>query len=118
NVVYNHNRRLGVDPYGLRFAGTDIDILSKEAVYAKTIAGVSWESKWLGDRLVNQLTGKFFRFNTRGIDGFMANATDLDDYTTSSNHNWGIGNAIKYTLGNRHLLRASFELTNRLPREN
>lgn len=117
NVVLNHNRRIGSDPYGLRFAGTDIDILSKEAIYAKTIAGISWESKWLSDRLVNQLTAKFFRFKTRGIDGFMANATDLDDYTTAENNNWGIGNAIKYTLGNRHLLRASFELTNRLPRE-
>ena len=118
NVVYNHSSRVGADPYGLRFAGTDIDILSKEAVYAKTIAGVAWQSKWLNDRLTNELTAKFFQFNTRGINGFMANATDLDDYTTSSNSNWGIGNAIKYTLGHRHLLRASFELTNRLPREN
>ncbi len=118
NMVFNHSKRIGADPYGLRFAGTDIDILSREAIYARTIAGVSWESKWLGDRLVNQLTAKFFRFNTRGINGFMANATDLDDYTTSENNNWGIGNAVKYSLGDRHLLRASFELTNRLPREN
>ena len=116
NVVYNHNRRIGSDPYGLRFAGTDIDVLSKEAIYAKTIAGLSWESKWLDGRLENQLTAKFFRFESRGINGFMANATDLDDYTSASNNNWGIGNAIKYTLGDRHLLRASFELTNRLPR--
>lgn len=118
NVVFNYNRRIGSDPYGLRFSGTDIDILSKEARYAKTIAGIAWESKWLSDRLVNQLTAKFFRFKTRGINGFMANATDLDDYTTSENNNWGIGNAVKYTIDDRHLLRASFELTNRLPREN
>ncbi|WP_262249944.1 TonB-dependent receptor [Parapedobacter soli] len=118
NVVYNHNRRIGSDPYGLRFAGTDIDILSKEAIYAKTITGISWESKWLNERLVNQLSAKFFRFKTRGINGFMANGTDLDDYTTSENNNWGIGNAMKYTLGDHHLLRASFELTSRLPREN
>lgn len=118
NIVLNRNRRIGSDPYGFRFTGTDIDILSKAAIYAKTIAGISWESKWLNERLVNQLSGKFFRFETRGINGFMANATDLDDYTTSENTNWGIGNAVKYTLGDRHLLRASFELTNRLPREN
>ncbi|HWK57852.1 MAG TPA: TonB-dependent receptor [Parapedobacter sp.] len=118
NVIFNHNKRIGTDPYGLRFAGTDIDILSKEASYAKTIAGISWESKWLSERLVNQLTAKFFHFKTRGINGFMANATDLNDYTTSEKSNWGIGNAIKYTIGDHHLLRASFELTNRLPREN
>lgn len=118
NIVSNHSKRIGSDPYGLRFAGTDIDILSKKAIYSKTIAGISWESKWLNARLVNQLTAKFFRFRTRGIDGFMANATDLDDYSSSENNNWGIGNAVKYTIGDRHLLRASFELTNRLPREN
>lgn len=118
NIVYNYSTRLGEDPYGFRFAGTDIDLLTKEATYAKTIAGIAWESKWLDDRLTNQLTGKFFHFSTKGINGFMANATDLDDYTTSSNSNWGIGNAVKYALGDRHLLRASVELTNRLPREN
>ncbi|HWK99577.1 MAG TPA: TonB-dependent receptor [Parapedobacter sp.] len=118
NVVLNHNRRIGSDPYGLRFSGTDIDVLSKEASYAKTIAGIAWESKWLNDRLVNELTAKFFHFKTRGINGFMANATDLNDFTTSKNNNWGIGNAVKYTIGDHHLLRASFELTNRLPREN
>ncbi|WP_079715293.1 TonB-dependent receptor [Parapedobacter luteus] len=118
NVVFNHNRRVGEDPYGMRFNGTDIDILSRAAIYAKTIAGITWESKWLDGRLTNQLVGKFFHFRTRGINGFMANATDLDHYTSSANSNWGIGNAMKYTMGDRHLLRASFELTNRLPREN
>lgn len=118
NIVYNRSKRLGEDPYGFRFAGTDIDVLSKEAIYAKTIAGISWESKWFDDKLTNQLTGKFFHFNTRGINGFMANATSLDDYTTSLNRNWGFGNAIKYTLSDRHLLRASLELTNRLPLAN
>src|SRR5690606_28730701 len=102
NIVYNYSTRMGEDPYGFRFAGTDIDLLTKEATYAKTIAGIAWESKWLDDRLTNQLTGKFFHFSTKGINGFMANATDLDDYTTSSNSNWGIGNAVKYALGDRH----------------
>lgn len=118
NLVYNRNKRLGEDPYGMRFSGTDIDILSREAVYAKTIAGLSWQSKWFDDKLVNQLTGKYFHFSTRGINGFMANATDLEHYTTSSHSNWGVSNAMKYTVNDRHLIRASFELTNRLPREN
>ncbi len=117
NVVYNRNKRLGTDPYGFRFTGTDIDILSREATYTKTIAGISWESKWLDERLTNQLTGKFFQFSTKGINGFMANATDLDQYTTSSNSNWGIGNAAKYTFDENNMVRVSFELTNRLPRE-
>lgn len=118
NLVYNYRTRIGEDPYGFRFNGTDIDILTKEAIYAKTIAGVAWESKWLDDRLSNELIAKFFHFGAKGINGFMANATDLEHYTKSSTNNWGIGNALKYTLGERHLIRASVELTNRLPREN
>jgi hypothetical protein len=31
NLMYNSISRLGEDPYGLRFNGTDIDVLSKEA---------------------------------------------------------------------------------------
>ncbi len=118
NIVYNSSSRLGEDPYGFRFNGTDIDILSKKAVYAKTIGGVSWESNWFDNKLTNQLTGKYFHYSTKGINGFMANATDLEHYTTSSNSNWGIANAVKYHISNRHLIRASLELTNRLPREN
>lgn len=117
NIVYNYSRRIGEDPYGFRFSGTDIDILSKEARYVKIIGGVSWESTWFDAKLTNQLTGKFFHFNTKGINGFMANAVNLENFTTSSGNNWGIANAIKYQVDSRHLIRASFELTNRLPRQ-
>ncbi len=117
NVVFNYNRRIGSDPYGFRFAGTDIDVLSREGIYQKTIAGLSWESKWLDNKLTNQLIGKYFHFKSRGINAFLANDTDLNKYTTVTNDNWGIGNAIKYELNARSFIRASAELTNRLPRE-
>jgi len=117
NVVLNYNRRIGSDPYGFRFAGTDIDVLSKESTYKKTIAGLSWESKWLDNKLTNQLIGKYFHYKSRGINAFLANDTDLSRYTTLTNDNWGIGNAVKYELNDRNFIRASAELTNRLPRE-
>lgn len=118
NFVYNRISRMGEDPYGFRFAGTDIDVLSKEAEYSKAIAGLMWESKWLDGKLSNQAMVKFFHYATRGINGFMANATDLDQFTEHSNQNWGLGNALKYTLNDKSFIRASIELTNRLPREN
>lgn len=117
NAVLNHNTREGSDPYGLRFAGTDIDILSKQATYQKRIFGLSWESNWLNAQLTNQATIKYFGFKAVGINGFMPNATDLNYFTTTVNHNFGIGNAIKYTIDARQFVRASVELTNRLPRE-
>jgi outer membrane receptor protein involved in Fe transport len=118
NLMYNSISRLGEDPYGLRFNGTDIDVLSKEANYTKTVAGLMWESKWLNGKLSNQAMVKFFHYGTRGINGFMANATDLDRYTKHSNQNWGLGDALKYTINENSFVRASIELTNRLPREN
>lgn len=117
NLVWNTSSRIGSDPYGLRFTGTDIDVLSKEAFYEKSIAGLSWESQWLGGKLINQATAKYFRYSARGINGFMANATDLDQYTTTNNANFGFGNALKYAWSPKQFIRASVELTNRLPRE-
>ncbi len=117
NIVLNYNRRIGSDPYGFRFNGTDIDVLSKEAIYQKTIAGLGWESKWLDGRLTNQLSAKFFSFSTKGINAFMANDTDLNNYTTSKNTNWGIAEAVKYQINDNSFVRASAELTNRLPRQ-
>lgn len=117
NLVLNHNSRIGSDPYGLRFSGTDIDVLSRRATYYKSIAGLTWESDWIDHTLTNQLSVKHFYFKAKGINGFMANATDLDQFTESHRHHFGIANALKYTLGRRSFLRASAELTNRLPRE-
>lgn len=117
NVVFNYNSRIGSDPLGFRFAGTDIDVLSKEAVYRKAIAGFAWESRWLADRLTNQLSVKYFNFRSKGINAFLSNDTDLNKYTTATDDNWGIGNAIKYQLNAHSFIRASAELTNRLPRE-
>lgn len=117
NVVYNYNRRIGKDPYGFRFTGTDIDVLSKEAVYQKTIAGLAWESKWLENKFTNQLSVKYFNFMSKGINAFLSNDTDLNRYTTATDDNWGIANALKYQIDSRSFIRASAELTNRLPRE-
>ncbi|WP_374741607.1 TonB-dependent receptor domain-containing protein [Parapedobacter sp. 2B3] len=115
NLVINYNQRIGSDPYGFRFAGTDIDILSRRAVYKKNIAGITWESKWLADKLTNQLSVKHFNFTSTGINAFLSNDTDLSKFTTATDHNWGVGNAIKYEINEHSILRASAELTNRLP---
>jgi len=117
NFVYNYNSRKGEDPYGMRFSNTDIDILSKEAVYNKIIAGLMWQSKWFDDKLTNQMTAKYFYFQTKGINGFLANGTDMDDYTIYKRHNWGVSDAIKYQIDTHSYIRSSLEWTNRLPRD-
>lgn len=115
NYTFHSSHRLGKDPYGLKIKGTGTDILSKEASYMKSVAGLSWESKYFRQRLTNQLLVKYFSFHTRGIDGFMDVNSNPEDYKTVGNHHWGIGNALKYQLNDRSFIRASAELTYRLP---
>ncbi len=115
NFILNRNTRRGSDPLGFRFTGTDIDVLSKEATYQKSILGLSWESNWFNKRLTNQLFIKHFSFTSKGINAFLSNDTDLNKYKSVSDQSWGFGNAVKYQINNRSFLRASVELTNRLP---
>lgn len=117
NFVYNYSNRTGEDKYGMRFNGTDIDILSKEAVYNKIISGLMWESKWMDGRLTNQVTAKHFYFRTKGINGFLSNSSNLEDYTSYSGHNWGASEAVKYQINDHSFVRSSLEWTNRLPRD-
>lgn len=115
NVVYNYNRRLGSDPYGLRFNGTDVDLLSKPADYAKMVAGLAWESFYSDRKLTNQLLVKHFSFYTKGVNGFLSINSNLDDYSTVRSSHWGIGDAVKYQINSKSFIRASAELTYRLP---
>lgn len=117
NVVFNSNHRLGSDPYGLTIKGTDIDVLSKIALYNKFITGASWESKWLNHKLTNQLLIKYFHYHTKGINGFLDNNSAIEDYVMTASSHWGFGDAVKYQLNNRSFIRASAELTYRLPNQ-
>ncbi|MFZ4863945.1 TonB-dependent receptor [Sphingobacterium sp. Mn56C] len=120
NTIYtsftlDHNMRKGSDPLGFRFTGTDVDILSKKATYRKSILGISWESNWWNKKLTNQLFVKHFGFSAKGINGFLSNDTDLSKYQSMSDFNFGYGNATKYQIDANSFVRASVELTNRLP---
>lgn len=118
NYTWSTSTRVGSDPLGFRFAGTDVDILSKEAQYQKSILGLSWESKWFANKLTNQFFVKHFSYSSTGINAFLSNDTDLNKFKKVSDQNFGFGNAIKYQLNPKSFFRASAELTNRLPREN
>jgi outer membrane receptor protein involved in Fe transport len=118
NWTLHWSHRLGEDPYGFRFEGTDIDVLSKKANYNKTVGGLSWQSLWLDNRLTNVASVKYFYFQSKGINGFMANETTLNDFQSFSQNHWGFSNALKYQVNAFQFVRASLEWTNRLPREN
>jgi outer membrane receptor protein involved in Fe transport len=118
NWTMHLSNRIGEDPYGLRFQGTDIDVLSRRATYNKSVGGISWQSQWLNDRLTNTASLKYFYYHSKGIDGFLANETQWDDYKSQHQHHWGASNAIKYQINPFQFVRGSVELTNRLPREN
>lgn len=116
NHVITSFERTGRDPFGARFNGTTTDVLSVPASYTKVVSALGLESA-IGPRLTNTLIGKFYRYNSSGIEAWQALSVSPSDRTRQSGMFWGIGNAVKYSLTDRSILRFSFEAANRLPEQ-
>ena len=116
NYVFTQAKRDGEDPYGQRLSGTDIDVLSLGSTYQKQVFGLSLDNYWMGEKFHNQLMGKFYRYNARGIQNtwLSTHVTDADKRQVSGNY-WGIAEALRYRLSASTFFRGSLEYTYRLP---
>ena len=117
NYVYTSSRRSGSDPYGTKFAGTDIDVLSIPALYNKQVVAAGLETKLFSEKLTNNLMGKFYRFSSRGIEAWAARPVEQNEQVSQSGQYWGFAEAIKYQLGEYSFARVSAEAANRLPEQ-
>lgn len=116
NYVYSYAKRDGEDPYGPRFEGTDIDVLSAPASYSKGVLGLGLTNRWWDNRMENNFLVKHYAYRSEGTQNtwFSTGITELDKRKTSDSH-WGIAEAIMYQLDSRSFLRASVEYAYRLP---
>lgn len=114
NVVFTGFSRKGDDPFGQRFAETDTDVLTAKAVYNKQIYGLGLTSKFLQDRLTNQLVVKYYRYSTHATD---ADYQGLEIAHNNSNSSFGVAEAIKWEVSSNSYLRASVETALRLPEQ-
>ncbi len=117
NYVITEAGRKGRDPYGPRFAGTDIDVLSVRTDYRKQVLGVSLESRWLDGRLTNTLMGKHYYYASSGTDTWASRPIAESERVTKKGNYWGIAEAVKLDLNEHHFVRFSAEAANRLPQQ-
>lgn len=114
NVVYSSLGRVGKDPLGLTFATSGRDILSVPAEYDKLVAAAGWESRFLDGRITNELSGKFYRYETRAVDADY----EGDEINRSlTRERWGVAEAIRYTFRGNSFMRFSGEVATRLPEQ-
>ena len=113
NYVLTNVSRRGSDPYGSRFRDTNQDVLSLPLEYQKTISNVGWNSQIA--KVENSLMLKYFHFTSKGVETFQARDVFTSDVKTISGSNWGVANAIKYSINSNSLVRLSGEYANRLP---
>lgn len=116
NYVFTSANRSGLDPLGPRIQGTDIDILSLESNYKKQVLGIALENNFLGDKIQNQIIGKYYSYQASGYQNtwFSTDVTENDRRTVSSHH-WGVTEGLRYLINNTSLIRGSLEYTYRLP---
>ncbi|MBT1685948.1 TonB-dependent receptor [Dawidia soli] len=114
NVVYMTLGRIGRDPLGLTFAASGRDILSVPADYDKLVAAAGWESRFLDGRITHELSGKFYRYETRALDADY----EGDEINRSlTRERWGAAEAIRYTFRGNSFIRFSAEVSTRLPEQ-
>lgn len=114
NAVYVSSERVGHDPLGLTFTGSGLDVLSVPANYDKIVAGLGLESRFLDDRLVNNLIGKYYYSKIEALEGdYYGN----EQHRNSTNKRWGVAEAVKLTLSNTSFVRLSAEAATRLPEQ-
>lgn len=115
NHVYTSVRRKGLDPYGPRLAGTEVDVLSLPSRYEKQILALGWEKFANQEKFHNQLIAKFYFYSASGIQNtwFSADVTENNKRETSGKY-WGITEAFKYSPSPTSMARMSAEYTYRL----
>ena len=114
NFVYAANKRVGKDPLGLTFVGSDRDILSVPAFYNKSVSSIGLESRFFDNKITNNFIVKYFGFSIDAID---ADWQGAEQERTTHESRWGLANAIKYAIGARSFVRASAEFATRLPEQ-
>ena len=110
NTTQSFNRT-GEDPFSLAFLG--VDFFGQAQKMFKNVAGVSLETRWLGGKLVNLSSAKYFHAdfigNKRENVRFVAISQNIDRL--------GYNTAFTYFIKSNFFLKTSYENATRLPDE-
>ncbi len=104
--------RIGEDPLGERDYITGLDPLTIPARYTRHIGGAGISSCFLGKRLQNNFTFKYYSLKAE-LSGVESVGFDGEDSHRKSDQ--GIGNSIKFSFSDDSFVRFSAEHTFRIP---
>ncbi len=117
NHVYVSSVRTGSDPYGTRFDGTDIDVLSHPATYRKQVVTAGLESGSADRRWIHNLIVKHYRFGSKGTEAWAARAVGPEEEVQQTGTYWGVAEAVRLQVTPDAFARVSAEWASRLPEQ-
>lgn len=114
NYTFTRSIRKGEDPYGPRFANSDIDVLSARTRYNKQVAGLDWSGE------INRLwsfsaMAKWYKYSTVGTEAWANRPIQEIEETATSNHYYGAGGSLRYRWAEGSYARFSTEYAYRIP---
>ncbi len=103
--------RIGTNPPGQTIPGTDIDPLTVPASYDRNISALGIDINAFDTHFKNTFSLKRYAINTKAAATFQG---DGDPFETSDDQ-YGISNAIKWSFSSSTFLRSSYEYAIRIP---
>lgn len=117
NIALQQVKRTGTDPYGPRFFGTDIDVLTAKAKYGKAVAGLGHTFDWLDNTITNNIMLKGYLYQSEGVDAWDGRDIHSSDAVAKKALYGGIADAVKWQLNAASFIRLSAEYAARLPEQ-
>ncbi len=108
---YIGQERIGSNPPGQTIPGTDIDPLTVPASYDRNISALGIDMNAFDNRLKNTFSVKRYAINTKAAAAFQGDGAPFE----TSDDQYGISNAIKWSFSPSTFLRSSYEYAIRIP---
>ncbi len=109
--TFQYFYRRGEDPVALKFYGNDF--FGQAQTMQKNVSGASIETKWLGEKLVNLSSLKYFYARFSGNKREDLNLRPI----SQTIHRFGYNTAFTYFINRQLFIKTSYEKATRLPDE-
>lgn len=114
NYTVTSSKRTGEDPFGPRFADSDVDVLSARTRFDKQVLGLDWSGK-VSDRWSYSIMGKWYHYRSVGTEAWANRPISENEESSVSKSYFGAGGSLKYEWDADRNVRFSSEYAYRIP---
>ncbi|MEL6852105.1 MAG: TonB-dependent receptor, partial [Bacteroidota bacterium] len=115
---FSHQVVVGEDPLAPKVGDTEpVDPNTVPSYLTRSISGISYEAKWLGEKLESVLFGKYYYYEQSTADLRPTGASQVFSIEQKAGEP-GYGLGLKYTIREGLFVRTSFEQAIRIPTKN